>query len=191
MQIAPTVKKILLAIAVLVATYAVMVLLLRAIGMENVHQMIHQTGIWAPIIFVILCAFSLVIAPLSGSSLYIVGGALFGKEVGFLLGLLATILGCSINFWISRKLGRKVASRFIGESHLDELDKFIQEIKSHHSIFYIALVMPLAQDMVSYAIGLTKVKYSHFLIALVISGMGIVAAYIYLGTSLLESLVGQ
>ncbi len=189
MQIAPTVKKVLLAIAVLAATYAVMVVALRAIGLDNLHQMIDQTGAWAPILFVILCAFSLIIAPLSGSSMFIVGGALFGKEKGFVLGMLGNTLGCSVNFWISRKLGRKVASRFVGDSHLEELDKFTQEIKSHHSIFYIALVMPLAQDMVSYAIGLTKVKYSHFLVSLVVSGVAIVAAYIYLGTGLLESLV--
>jgi uncharacterized membrane protein YdjX (TVP38/TMEM64 family) len=174
---------VLLGFAVL---YAVMILLLRSVGLENAQQWIQRSGNWAPIIFVLLCAASLIVAPLSGSSLFIAGGALFGKETGYGLSLIASILGCSINFWISRKLGRSVVSHLIGQDSLKELDKFTGRLKGNRGVFYLTLIMPLSQDIVSYAAGLTRISYSRFLIALILSGTVIIAAYIYLGTSLLE-----
>jgi len=183
------IQKILLALLVIATTYVVMALILRAIGLENAHRYIAQAGPLAPLIFIPICAVSLIVAPLSGSSIYIVGGALFGKGYAFILSLVATLIGCNVNFWISRKFGRKVAARFIGHSNMDELDKTIQRIKSHHSVFYMTLIMPLSQDIVSYAAGLTKLRYRDFLIALIISAPIIVGAYIFLGTSLLEALV--
>ena len=163
-----------------------MALTLQIIGLDNAQKFIKQTGILAPIVFIILCAGSLIIAPLSGSSLFVVGGTLFGQNNAFLFSYIATIIGCSANFWISRKLGRKVAQRFIGKANLDELDKFINKLKSRRSILYIIIIMPLSQDIVSYAIGLTKIKYTHFLIALILSSTIIISGYVYIGSNLLE-----
>nr|WP_242025335.1 VTT domain-containing protein [Leptolyngbya sp. FACHB-36] len=173
----------------LVVLYVGMALVLRAIGLENAQNSIKQAGVLAPILFILISAVSLIIAPLSGSSIFIIGGAVFGKETAFFLSWIASTLGCSLNFWISRKFGRRVAARLIGKTSLVELDRFMQRLKRQREILYMILLMPIAQDIVSYAVGLTNVKYTHFLIALVISGAGIVAAYIYLGTSLLETLI--
>jgi uncharacterized membrane protein YdjX (TVP38/TMEM64 family) len=182
-------KRVLPALFGFALFYGVMIFALKAIGLENTHQFIHRSGAWAPIFFVILCALSLVIAPFSGSSLFIAGGALFGKETGFLLSLIASIIGCSFNFWISRKLGRRIVARLIGKNSLEELDKFTRRLEGDRGVFYLALVMPLSQDIVSYAAGLTPISYSRFLVALILSGFVVVAAYIYLGTSLLEALI--
>ncbi|MBF2048331.1 MAG: TVP38/TMEM64 family protein [Leptolyngbya sp. IPPAS B-1204] len=182
-------KRILLALLGLALFYLVMILVLRTIGLENAHRFIHQSGAWAPIVFVVLCSLSLVIAPLSGSSLFIAGGALFGKETGFWLSLVASIIGCSINFWLSRKLGRQVVARLIGKNSLEELDRFTQRLEGNRGLLYLTLVMPLSQDIVSYAAGLTPISYHRFLVALISSGFVVVAAYIYLGTSLLEALL--
>jgi uncharacterized membrane protein YdjX (TVP38/TMEM64 family) len=189
MRISPRLRKILLGLLLVVAIYLGMALLLKAIGLENAQNLVQKAGVLAPVLFVGLCAASLIAAPLSGSSLYVLGGVLFGKEVGFWLSYGASLLGCSINFWISRQLGRQAVTRFVGKKHLSELDKFIGNLKSHHSILYMALIMPLAQDIVSYAVGLTAVRYRHFLVALLPTAALIVAAYIYLGTSILETLI--
>lgn len=182
-------KSILGAIFFITVFYLIMALALQIIGLSNAQFFISKAGVWAPVVFIILCAISLILAPLSGSSLFVVGGTLFGKHHAFILCYFATIIGCSVNFWISRKLGRKVAQRFIGKSNLDELDKFINKLKSSRSILYMILIMPLSQDIVSYAIGLTKVKYTHFLIALILSSTLIISGYIYIGSSLLEMFV--
>jgi uncharacterized membrane protein YdjX (TVP38/TMEM64 family) len=166
-----------------------MALALQTIGLDNAQFLVKKTGIWAPVVFVVLCAVSLILAPLSGSSFFVVGGTLFGKHDAFLLSYLASIIGCSANFWISRKFGRKVAERFIGKANLDELDTFINKLKSSRSILYMTVIMPFSQDIVSYAIGLTKIKYTYFLIALILSSTIVISGYVYIGSSVLELLI--
>lgn len=189
MRLPSKLKNIILAIFIVTILYLTMALALQTIGLDNAQMFIKQTGVWAPIVFIFLCAVSLMIAPLSGSSLFVVGGTLFGKHDAFLFSYIASIIGCSANFWISRKLGRKVAQRFIGKANLEELDKFIGKLKSSRSILYMILIMPFSQDIVSYAIGLTKIKYTHFLIALILSSTIVIGGYVYIGSSLLELFV--
>ena len=189
MQFISKSKKIFIAIIIVIILYMTMAFTLKTIGLDNAQQFINKTGALAPIVFIILCAGSLIIAPLSGSSLFVVGGTLFGKNNAFIFSYIATIIGCSANFWISRKLGRKVAQKFIGKANLDELDTFINKLKSRRSILYMIIIMPLSQDIISYAIGLTKIKYTHFLIALILSSTIIISGYVYIGSSLLEILV--
>ncbi|BAY84207.1 hypothetical protein NIES267_37030 [Calothrix parasitica NIES-267] len=189
MRLPSKLKNILLAICIVTILYLTMALALQTIGLDNAQMFIKQTGVWAPIVFIFLCAVSLMIAPLSGSSLFVVGGTLFGKHDAFLFSYIASIIGCSVNFWISRRLGRKVAQRFIGKANLEELDKFIGKLKSSRSILYMILIMPFSQDIVSYAIGLTKIKYTYFLIALILSSTIVIGGYVYIGSSLLELFV--
>ncbi len=182
-------KQILLVILGFVTIYAVMVLLLRMVGLEQAQQFIREAGPWAPLLFVVLCAVSLMIAPLSGSSLFIVGGTLFGREKAFLLSLIGSLIGCSLNFWISKKLGRQVVGQLVGHDSLTELDRLTGQINGHRGVFYLMLILPISQDIVSYAAGLTPISYSRFMIALIVSATLVVAAYIYLGSSLLEALL--
>lgn len=182
-------KKLLVALAIVVPLYGGMALALQAVGLENAQTFIRGTGWWAPILYTLLCAVSLIVAPLSGGSLFVVGGALFGKDVAWTLSWYASLVGCSINFWISRKFGRKAVSRFIGQRNLDGLDRFTERFQGKQDILGMIAIMPISQDVISYAIGLTRVPYIRFFIALVISSAVIVAAYIYLGTSLLEAII--
>ncbi|HIK55663.1 MAG TPA: TVP38/TMEM64 family protein [Synechococcales cyanobacterium M55_K2018_004] len=182
-------RKVLLAVLFLALVYGLMAIALRTIGLENAHHFIQRAGALAPVLFVLICSVSLIFAPISGSSVIVMGGVLFGHNVAFVLSLLGSILGCSANFWISRKLGRKVVTRLIGHNELAALDRFSYRLKSHQGIVYMILLMPIAQDIVSYAVGLTKISYWHFLIALTISGVAIVAVYTYLGSSLLEAML--
>lgn len=189
MRLTSKLQKILLAISFVVIFYLILALALQTIGLDNAQLLVKQTGVWAPIVFVALCAASLIVAPLSGSSLFVVGGTLFGQHNAFLLSYIASLIGCSANFWISRKLGRNVAQRFIGKANLEELDKFIHKLKGSRSILYMVIIMPFSQDIVSYAIGLTKIKYTYFLIALILSSTIVIAGYVYIGSSVLELLV--
>lgn len=189
MRINPKFRRVLLAVLSIVGIYVLMIAVLKAIGLENVHRSIEQMGVWSPIVFLLICTASMVIAPLSAGSVFVTGGLLFGKPIGFLLSFIGSTLGCTINFWISRLWGRKVVSRFVGSSSLEDLDNFTKRLQDHHGILFMTLVMPLAQDLISYAIGLIQVKFWHFFVSMLISGIFVVGAYVYFGSSLLEALL--
>lgn len=189
LRINPKFTKVATVFLGVIALYFGMIVVLRMLGLDTVKDSIHSLGIWSPIAFVLICILSNVFAPLSGSSIFVTGGLVFGRHSGFLLSLFAAVLGCCINFWIARRFGRKVASRLIGKGSLQKLDRFTARLNSHHSILMMIVIMLLAQDLVSYAIGLTKVKFPYFFIALVISGAAIVGTYVYLGSEVIERLL--
>jgi uncharacterized membrane protein YdjX (TVP38/TMEM64 family) len=181
--------RVVLLVATLIAFYGCLILLLKALDIDTVRRWIAQAGWWSPLLFTIISSLSLIVAPFNASSTFILGGLFFGKEMGFGLSFLASLLGCSTNFWISRYFGRQVALRLLGKNSLASLDKFVYRLNHRHGIFYMMLIMPIAQDIVSYAVGLTNIRYLNFFIALFVSGLVVVTAYVYFGTSLLEILI--
>lgn len=189
LRINPKLKKILVACLLLIAIYGLVVLGLRAIGLDQVQTGIKQLGLWAPVAFVLLCTLSMVFAPLSSSSMFVASGVLFGQQSGFVLSFLSSVIGCCINFWISRKLGRRVAARFIGPNHLDHLDRFTHRLNTHHGILFLIVILPISQDMLSYAVGLTKIRFWQFFVALFVSGLAVVGAAVYFGSGIIEALM--
>ncbi|APB34835.1 hypothetical protein GlitD10_2498 [Gloeomargarita lithophora Alchichica-D10] len=181
--------RILGAVLVIVGFYALAVLGLRWLGIAPVQAWLAQFGMFSWLVFVALSAGSLILAPLSGSSLYVLGGALFGQNLAFVLSVVATVLGCSVNFWLARWWGRRVVLRLVGAGHIATLDRWFSDLESHHGIFYMFLVMHLSQDIVSYALGLTRIIYRDFVIALSLSAVTIVGFYIYLGSRVLTWLI--
>jgi uncharacterized membrane protein YdjX (TVP38/TMEM64 family) len=183
-------KTLLITGAFFIGVYGALVLALRSVGLEPTQAWIQEQGGWAPVVFVLICAASLIIAPLSGSSLFVAGGVLFGEHMGFALSFTASLVGCTTNYWISRCLGRKVASALVGKQDLEKLDQWIGGLGRNSSILYMCLLMPLSQDVVSYAVGLTSISFWPFFIALTVSGFFIVGGYVYVGGSLLKVLIG-
>ncbi len=177
------------AIALVLGFYGLAVLGLRWVGIASVREWLAQLGWFSGLVFVMLSAGSLIVAPLSGSSLYVVGGTLFGQNLAFVLSVVATLLGCSVNFYLARCWGRQLVLRLVGKGQIETLDSWLVDLQSHHSIFYMFLVMHLSQDMVSYALGLTRIVYRDFVIALTLSTLTIVGFYIYFGSSVLNWLV--
>jgi uncharacterized membrane protein YdjX (TVP38/TMEM64 family) len=176
-------------VGVLVAFYGCLILLLREFDIDTVRGLVAEAGIWSPLIFIVISALSLVVAPFNASSTFVLSGFLFGKVMGFGLSFVASLLGCNINFWISRRFGRLFALRLLGENNLASLDKFVYRLNHRHGIFYMILIMPIAQDVVSYAVGLTNIRYPNFLLALSVSGLVVATFYVYVGTRLLEVLL--
>ncbi len=184
-------RKILLAIALVLGTYGILILGLRWLGLDRVQTAIAHLGVWAPIAFVLVCTLSIVIAPISTTSFFVMGGLVFGQFKGFLLSFLALSLGCCINFWISRKLGRRAAGHLIGHHSLDQLDRFTARLKGHHSILVMMVVLPLSQDLVSYAVGLTRIRFWQFLVAMIASSLVVASTYVYFGTGVVELLTAK
>ncbi len=177
------------AVVLVVGFYALAVVGLRWAGIAPVRAWLAQFEPFSWLVFIFLAAGSLIFAPLSGSSLYVVGGTVFGQNLAFVLSVVATVLGCSVNFFLARCWGRQLVLRLVGTGHIETLDGWLADLQSHHSIFYMFLVMHLSQDMVSYALGLTRIIYRDFVIALTLSALTIVGFYIYFGSWVLNWLV--
>lgn len=138
----------------------------------------YQTGVYFIVFFVILFETGLIIAPfLPGDSLlFALGGfAAIGSLNLYLLLILlsiAAILGDSLNYFIGKKLGRKVFRenrRFLNQNHLEMTEKFYER-HGKKTIIY-ARFMPIIRTVAPFVAGVGKMNYLHFFMYNVIGGI--------------------
>lgn len=127
------------------------------IGTEGIIEFIQGTGIWAPLIFTILTLLTYVIAPLSGTPLFLAGFLLFGKW--FQIYTYFAFLGAvAINFWIARKWGRGLVGRLVGGGNMERVDQFTQSC-GIKSLIFLRIFQGQFHDFISYAYGLTNIRF--------------------------------
>lgn len=142
----------------------VLYVLSRNINQAKVVAFVNSFGIWAPIIYVVLLTATYVIAPLSGTAVFLAGFVLFGGSVKFvLLNYLAASISFVVNFQIARIWGRGVVGKFVGKSSMKKVDDFSDDY-GEKSLLLLRLFQGHFHDFISYAYGLTKIKFSNYLI---------------------------
>jgi uncharacterized membrane protein YdjX (TVP38/TMEM64 family) len=125
------------------------------------EDFIASMGIFGPIVFFIIIVLEVIVTPIPGTPLYIIGGSLFGTLFGGFLVLGGNILGAIICFKLARKLGRHYVEKFVHKENLERVNRLLQ---NHGGlfIFFIRLNPITTSDLFSYAAGLTKIKFSAF-----------------------------
>lgn len=120
------------------------------------RETIGGLGAWAPLAFIGMQIAQVVIAPLPGQITGLIGGFLFGPW----LGLLYTLIGAFIGFWLvfvlARKLGRPFVERFVKTETLAKFDGLLNR-GGPFVLFLIYLLPAFPDDIISFIAGLTKI----------------------------------
>lgn len=140
-----------------------LVLLAIFIDISSLREWVERAGVWGPLIFVILKASTHIIMPLSGSPLYPLVGLLFGFWPGILYTIAGDIIGVSTNFFLSRKFGRALISRFVSIADEGLLNRIINYMGEAKGFFYTALTFFATPELLSYAAGLSRLSYIKFI----------------------------
>lgn len=159
---------------------------IQAIGLDNIRTTIEQAGPLAPLIFIGLKILTFVFAPLTSGPIQPLAGAIFGLIPGTIYTLIGEVIGGSLAFWISRKLGRPVVRRLMGDAGLERVDTFVSQIVDGKTLAYSRLFLFSVYDFISYAVGFSKLPYRTYVI--VSATVGIIPVFIgaLVGTSLTE-----
>lgn len=135
----------------------------KFLGPETLRAWVESAGVFAPLIFILAKASTIVIAPLAGSFLYPLAGASFGLTKGITLGVVGDALGSSIAFFISRKFGRPLAEKFLG-GEASMLGNILAMIGTVRGFFAARFILITAHDLLAYAAGLTRLPYVPFIL---------------------------
>lgn len=135
------------------------------IGPSDIQKYVTSFGKFAPVIYILMFA----VVPLTlfpDSILAIGGGLIFGLFKGYLYTLIGALIGASLSFYISRKLGRSFLKKFTKDK-LDYIEDMINS-KGFFVILLLRLIPLFPFDVISYVAGLTSIKYRDFLFATII-----------------------
>ncbi len=140
-------------------------------GPEAARRAMEEAGPAAPLLFVLLKVATIVLAPLSGSPLYLVAGPLFGQVPGTLYLVAGDTIGGSVAFALSRRYGRTLLARVFGVGAAAAVDRAYARVGSWRALLLGRLLMPGLTDWISYAAGLTTMRYVPFLLISFFGGL--------------------
>jgi uncharacterized membrane protein YdjX (TVP38/TMEM64 family) len=117
-------------------------------------QTLREWGLLAPVIFIVLQALQVIIAPIPGEVTGILGGFLFGEWVGLLYSMIGLTLGSLAAFGVGRWLGAHYVRTLVSQETWDKMG-FIVEAEGAILCFIIYLIPGLPKDMVCYLFGIS------------------------------------
>src|SRR5262245_57975061 len=112
------------ALFALIAVVLMMIWGPRFQGVEHLRETLLSYGPWAVVVSAGLMILQAVIAPLPANVITMTNGLVFGPFWGGLLSWATIVIGATLCFGLSRKLGKPFALRFVGRS-LEGLEKFV------------------------------------------------------------------
>lgn len=175
-------------LSLLAAGIALVVIYRNQLNLEMFETWVNEAGVAGPIVFMLIYIVGTVFF-LPGSVLTLAGGALFGPVLGTFYNLTAATIGAIISFiaaryvahdWVENKTGGRLKSLKQGVE--GEGWKFVA---------FVRLVPLFPFNLLNYALGLTKIKLSHYSIATYICMLPGAIAYTYLGYVGREALAGD
>jgi uncharacterized membrane protein YdjX (TVP38/TMEM64 family) len=166
---------------VMIALFVISIKMVRG---GELQSQVASFGIFAPVLIIILKMTTLVIAPLGGTPLYILSGALFGNLKGFLICLSGDILGSAACFFISRKYGNKVVRFFAGEKFFKQIQSFLSLLENTKSFLKARFALIKLPEIFAYAAGLNRVNFWKFIFIQTVFFIPIDFAFVFLGTQI-------
>lgn len=129
---------------------------------------IKETGIIAPIIFIIFQILQVIIPIFPGGVSCLVGVLLFGPFLGFIYNYISIIIGSSIAFHLSKKYGLNLIKRFFKENTINKYLKYLHNNKFKKILFINILLPGLPDDLLCYIAGLSTISFKTFLIIILL-----------------------
>lgn len=159
-----------------------------ALDVSALEMWVNDAGVAGPIVFMLIYIIGTVFF-LPGSVLTLAGGALFGPVWGTFYNLTAATIGAIISFIAARYLAHDWVEKKTG-GRLKSLKQGV-EGEGWKFVAFVRLVPLFPFNLLNYALGLTKIKLSHYAIATYICMLPGAIAYTYIGYVGREALAGD
>lgn len=168
-----------LAMLVIIVVGLVVAYFLREyLTIENLTQWFDGLGWLAPVFFIIGYTVGAVFF-LPGLIFTLAGGALFGPVLGTLYNLIGATMGATLAFLAARYIAHDWVSQRTGK----KLGKLVEGVEREgwRFVAFVRLVPLFPFNLLNYALGLTRIRLSHYIITSLICMAPSGAAYTYLG----------
>ena len=158
----------------------------RALGIlgrgdvAGLRDYIVSFGLWAPVASCFLMVLQALAAPVPSFLITFANGLAFGVFWGWMLSLFGHVLAAAVCFGVSRALGRTPVEVLVGRTGLESADRWFERWGTY-AVFAGRLVPGVAFDAISYAAGLTRMRFGGFMLATTLGILPQTFLYSYLG----------
>jgi len=156
---------------------------------EQLNNFIYSNNLLISLFFGMFVIILESIIPILPLALFIaVNTVVFGNLWGFLISWIGTIIGCTISFFIFRKgFSKKIYKHLDHKKKGKALMKRISDLEFSKLVFILAIPFTPAFS-INIGAGLSKMSYTKYLLALIISKLSIIYFWGFIGTTFMESI---
>ena len=172
-----TIRRVIL-LLVVAAGIAIAILFRDQISVESLTARVSALGWYAPLVFIAFYTVATVFF-MPGLLFTLAGGALFGPVYGTLYNLVGATLGATLAFLVARYIASDWVAQRTGK-RLRQLVEGVEE-EGWRFVAFVRLVPLFPFNLLNYALGLTQLRLSHYIITSFIFMAPGGAAYTYLG----------
>lgn len=131
-----------------------------------VRSWLEPFGPLAPLVFFLLNVIQIVVAPIPGYPVQILGGVLFGFIPGAIYTIGGMVTGGTLAAWLGRRLGRPWLEKQLSAKTLERWET-IAHINSFW-VWWLILLIPVG-DFIYFIAGLSKIRLRTFALAILTS----------------------
>jgi len=157
------------------------------LNVEALESWVAGAGIAGPFIFMLIYIIGTVLF-FPGAILTLAGGAIFGPVWGTLYNLTGATIGAGIAFLLARYLASDWVEKKAG-GRLAQLKGGVEE-EGWRFVAFVRLVPLFPFNVLNYALGLTRIKFWHYLLTSYVCMFPGAVAYTYLGYAGREAAAG-
>lgn len=144
---------------------------------------IWYLGFFGILIFIVVMALQGLIVPIPSEIVLLATGIIWGIFGGGVMGIIGSMAAALLCFYISKKGGRPLVKKFVGDKAIDLADNFIH--KYGMGAIIIARFLPfIAFDPISYTSGLVDMDIKKYSIGTFIGSIPRAFFYSWLGSTL-------
>lgn len=156
---------------------------------DRLRELIAGYGAWGPAIYMAIYALAPVLF-LPGLPITVAGGIIFGPFWGVVYTITGATIGASLAFLVARYLARDwVAAKLTGPRWV----KLDSEVAQHgwKVVAFTRLIPAFPFNLLNYAFGLTKIPFTHYLLATFFCMLPACIAFIVFSSSILGLVTGN
>ena len=128
----------------------------------------------------------MVAPPLPNDIVPIAGGMLFGFWTALVYGIIARIIGSSINYILGTQIRKGLYIKFVSREEQEKLKHYTKKI-GWQAVFISRFLPSTDTDLIAYLSGIVKMDYKKFIIASFLGMLVPVSATIFIGASILTN----
>lgn len=171
---------------VVIAILAVLILnnreLIHHISIRHIREFILKYGKFSAMIFVIIYSLKPILLVIPASWMTIAAGSIFGPFAAFTLSMIGCFFGGTLAFYLSRILGKPFVDKMLKGKAMELDDRIEKEGFIIVLLMRLSIIFPF--DALSYAAGLTKVKYKDFIVGTMLGVIPEMISYSFIGKRL-------
>jgi len=120
-------------------------------------------GAWAPVVFIMIQALQVVVAPIPGELTGAVGGFLFGTWRNILYSSVGLTLGSIVAFMAARLIGLPLVKLVVSQETLEKFD-FLMKPRGEVVTLILFMIPGFPKDILSYLLGLSPMRFVAFVV---------------------------